>query len=142
MNQMTTMIKNYKELLSIDSFEGRLKYLSTKSKVGYATFGGYRYIYQKFLRSPEWMRCKREVIIRDSALDLAFPGRDIFDRIHVHHIVPVTPEDILNRDPKVIDPMNLVCASEETHRLIHYSDCDMCSASVDRRPNDTCPWKL
>jgi hypothetical protein len=93
-------------------------------------------------RSEEWKRCRRDVIIRDSGCDLGCKGYEIPDRILIHHITPITPEDVLNQNPMVFDPSNLIVTSHNTHLAIHYGDEKLLvHVPVERRKNDTCPWK-
>lgn len=135
-------MKSYKEMLSFDSFLDRVRYLIVRGKVGEETFGNERMLNQILYRSPEWRSVRRRAIIRDEGCDLAFNGRDINDKIIVHHINPITVDDILNRDPKIFDLDNLVCCSNSTHQAIHYGDLNLITVEyAERKPNDTCPWR-
>lgn len=136
------LTKNYSELVTLPTFADRLDYLTISSKVGAQTFGDDRYLNQILYHDPEWKRIRKYVISRDNGCDLAHEGFPIFDRVYIHHINPITPDDILNRSSKVFDMENLVCVSFNTHQLIHYglqSD-DMKTPTV-RTENDTIPWR-
>lgn len=139
---MKKSIKTYSELITFLTFEERYRYLRLKGFVGRETFGHDRYLNQVLYRSPEWKRFRREIILRDNGLDLGCEGFDIFGRVLVHHIDPITVEDVLNRHPKIFDPENVICCSHNTHQAIHYGDENLLPLlPVDRRPNDTCPWR-
>lgn len=139
---MIKMIRTYSELITIPTFEERFRYLKLDGKVGVATFGYNRYLNQTFYLSPEWKHMRDSVIIRDCGCDLAMPGHDIHRSIFIHHLNPITAEDIINRLPDILDPEFLVCASYDTHNALHYGDETLLRKPlVERRPNDTCPWK-
>lgn len=136
------MAKSYHEMLRIHGFAERYRYLRLHGKVGEVTFGGNRYLNQAFYTSDEWKRIRNEVIIRDNGCDLAVPDREIAGLIYIHHINPITYEDLVEMNDKVIDLDNLVCTSRETHDAIHFGDERLLRPDyVPRRPNDTCPWK-
>lgn len=133
----------YSEALLYPDFERRFNYLKLNGVVAHSTFGGHRYLNQALYQSDEWQRTRREVIIRDEGCDLAIPDRPIYGRILVHHINPITQEDILNRSPVIFDLDNLITVSLETHNAIHYGDYERINKDVvTRSPNDTCPWRL
>lgn len=135
-------MKTYKELITIDSFEDRLKYLHIPGHVGEATFGGHRQLNQVLYKSDIWNKVRREVIIRDDGYDLAHPDVLIRGNVYVHHIEPITIDDILNRHPKVFDLNNLVSSSFQTHNAIHYGgEMHLLIKPVTRKPYDTCPWR-
>lgn len=136
------MNKSYTELITIPTYLGRFEYLQLKGAVGKDTFGYDRYLNQVLYRSPEWKRLRRDIIIRDNACDLAFKGYDIRERVLIHHINPITVDDVVNRNPMVFDPNNLICVTHMTHNAIHYGDADLLiTGPIIRTPNDTCPWK-
>ena len=136
------MLKTYSELCNILSFKGRYQYLQMNGTVGQDTFGFNRYLNQILYNSEEWKSCRREIIIRDDGCDLGCEGFIIHGRTIVHHINPITVDDILNRNPKVFDPENLICASHITHQAIHYGDENLLfKTPIERIKNDTCPWK-
>ena len=137
------MLKSYKELLNIKDFEGRYKYLRIGGVVGDETFGFSRYLNQVLYTSPEWRRFRRDILVRDSGRDLAMEGYDIHGGgIIVHHLNPLTLEDVEQRRFCIFDPDNVVCVSPGTHRAIHYGDESLLPKNpLVRRPGDTCPWK-
>lgn len=141
---MVTMmkIKTYSELIEIPTFEERYKYLNLDGTVGEETFGFDRYINQEFYRSYEWCRIRDYVIIRDNGCDLAISDREIFGKILVHHMNPITIKDILNKSKFLLDPEYLICTSKNTHDAIHYGDSNLLiTMPTERRKNDTCPWR-
>ena len=139
---MTTNIRTYSELITIPTFEERYKYLRLGGRVGEETFGFDRYLNQIFYKDPEWLSARDRVILRDNGCDLGVEGREIHNRIIVHHMNPVTKEQILNRDPDLFNPEYLICTVKRTHDAIHYGDDSLLYKDpVERTKNDTCPWK-
>lgn len=139
---MMTNTKRYSELINIPTYEERFKYLQLKGAVGDDTFGYDRYLNQILYNSPEWKRLRNQIIIRDNGRDLGCEGYEIYGRILIHHMNPITVEDIVSRDPIVFDPENLICVSHNTHNAIHYGDENLLIMSpVERTKNDTCPWR-
>ena len=135
-------IKTYSELITIPTFEERFEYLQLKGSVGKDTFGYDRYLNQVLYRSPEWKRLRNQIIIRDDGCDLACDGYDVYGKVLIHHLNPITVEDVLARSRKVFDPDNLVCVSHNTHNAIHYGDVDLLATGpIIRTKNDTCPWR-
>lgn len=138
-------MKTYSDLQNLSSFVDRFRYLKLNGIVGEETFGLDRYLNQVFYHSDEWKAIRRKVIIRDSGCDLGIQDREIGkgDVLMIHHINPITLQDILNRDPKLFDLDNLICCSEKTHRALHYGDENLVVMDVqERSAGDTCPWKL
>lgn len=137
------IIRSYEQLVQIPTFEERFEYLKLSAIIGETTFGYERFLNQVFYRSPQWKRIRREVIKRDNGCDMAFPGRDILDRIEVHHINPITIEDVENESDVLLDMDNLICVCPDTHKAIHYGDASLLRRAEPtvRRPNDTCPWR-
>lgn len=137
------MSKCYSELIQLPTFEERLEYLRTYSRVGDPTFGYERYLNQVLYKCPEWQELRPHIITRDKGCDLAISGLDIIDEpAIVHHIIPVTVEMILEYDPIVFDPENLITTRDITHKTIHYAISFVAPiAPIERRPNDTCPWR-
>lgn len=135
------MTKSYRELRRIPTFEERFEYLKLGGAVGRATFGFERYLNQAFSRSTEWRHCRRGIILRDNGCDLGIQDREILGRIIVHHINPITVEDIeLSRDC-LFDPDNLICTSHNTSNAIHYGDKSLLViAPKDRKKGDTSLW--
>lgn len=140
---MTNTIRCYSELKTLPSFEERFRYLKMDSTVGKETFGRDRYLNQVLYTSPEWRHIRNQIILRDNGCDLGVDGYEIHGRILVHHLEPITAEDILSRSPKIFDPENLICVTHTTHNAIHFGDENLIPRVVhERRQNDTCPWKL
>lgn len=136
-------IKTYEELVKLKTFEERFNYLKLSGTVGLQTFGYDRYLNQQFYRSAEWKRIRDQVIVRDNGCDLGVKGHTIFGRLLIHHMNPVTIDDIVSRNKTLLDPDYLICVSELTHNAIHYSDESLLpSAPIERLPNDTCPWRM
>lgn len=136
------MIRTYSELITLPTFEERFEYLKLGGKVGRETFGYDRYLNQAFYKTPEWLAVRDHIIIRDNGCDLGVEGREIHGRILVHHMNPITMEDIVNRSSWLFDPENLICTVKNTHDAIHYSDESLLIKDpIERSKNDTCPWR-
>lgn len=127
--------------MTFTTYEDRLRYLQTKSSIGVTTFGTSRYLNQMFYSTPEWKRTRDIVILRDNGCDLGLEGLDIHSHAIIHHINPITEDDIVNRNPILFDPNNLITVSKLTHNKIHYGVDTQSDIFVERKPNDTCPWK-
>ena len=139
---MVTNIKTYSELIRLPTFEERFRYLKLGGRVGEETFGFDRWLNQRFYKDPTWLRVRDEVIIRDNGCDLAIPDREIPTRILVHHMNPITKQDVLDRSEFLLNPEYLICTIKRTHDAIHYGDESiLIPETLDRKPNDTCPWK-
>lgn len=135
-------MRTYSELILLPTFEERFQYLKLGGTVGQITFGYERYLNQLLYSSDEWKRCRRKVIIRDLGCDLACEGYELQDKILIHHMNPITVDDILQRNPRVFDLENLICTSHNTHNAIHYGDESLLlRAPIARTKNDMCPWK-
>jgi len=135
-------IKTYSELITIPTYLERFNYLKIGGAVGRETFGHERYLNQILYNSHEWRRFRRDMVLRDNGFDLACEGFEIVGKIIVHHIDPITVEDVLNRHPKIFDPENVICVSMDTHNAIHYGDSNLLVIEpIERRPFDTCPWR-
>lgn len=136
------MFKTYSEVITIPTFKERYLYLKLCGVVGRETFGHDRYLNQILYNSMEWRDFRDIILIRDNGCDLACPGFEIPERPIIHHIDPITVEDVLRRHPKVFDPENVITVSHNTHEAIHYgSENLLIIAPIERKPNDTCPWK-
>ena len=136
------MSKTYTEMKLLKTFKERFEYLKIQTVIGLPTFGSDRYLNQMFYHDPEWKSVRDRVILRDLGCDLGIEGREIRSRIHIHHINPITKEDVLNRSLLLFDMNNLICCSENTHKAIHYGDSNtIIKDPIDRQPNDMCPWK-
>lgn len=137
------IIKTYSELITIPTFLERYKYLKIGGQVGVATFGHDRYLNQILYSSGEWKCFRRDIILRDNGCDLGCSEFEIYELALIHHINPITVEDVLNRDPKIFDPENVITTSRNTHNAIHYGDENLLPIGpIERCPNDTCPWKI
>ena len=142
MNQMN--IKTYSELITLPTFEERYEYLRLGGIVGEETFGFDRYLNQKFYKTNEWMDIRNYVIVRDLGCDLGIPELEIPEgvRILVHHMNPITVEDIINRSKYLLDPEYLITTIDNTHRAIHYGDRSLLvTMPIVRSKYDTCPWR-
>lgn len=136
------MIKSYDALILLDTIEDRYNYLRISGGVGYETFGFDRYLNQGFYQSAEWKRVRAEVISRDNGCDLGLEGYEINGRILIHHMNPIQPNQIKFFDPDILDPDFLISCSHKTHNAIHYGDENLLPRRiVERRPNDTTPWR-
>lgn len=135
-------IKTYSELITLPTFEERYRYLRLGGKVGEETFGFDRYLNQTFYKSDEWRSVRDYVIIRDGGCDLAMADREIHGKILVHHMNPISVEDILRRSKYLLDPEYLICTIKNTHDAIHYGDESLLILEpIERTKNDTCPWR-
>lgn len=135
-------IKTYSELRSLETFEDRFNYLKIFGEIGVDTFGFDRVFNQKFYHSAEWKRIRHQIIIRDNGCDLGISDRPIKGQILIHHLNPITLEDIKNSEEKLFDPNNLICVSKITHNAIHYGYAETLPKKYEeRKPNDTCLWK-
>ena len=136
------MNKSYEELVKLKTFKERYRYLKLSGRVGEETFGCDRYLNQVFYRSKEWKDFRNKIIIRDNGCDLGIDGMEIHGKLLIHHIVPITKRDILQRSPMLMDENNVICVSHYTHEAIHYGDESLLIEEyVPRRPNDTIPWR-
>ena len=141
MKTMTT-IRTYYELCQLSTFEDRFDYLRLNGSVGKDTFGFDRYLNQQFYRSSEWKRIRDRVILRDNGCDLGVEGYEIRGRILIHHINPISVEDIHTMSDLLMNPEYLICVSHRTHNAIHYGDESLIiTAPIERTQNDTCPWR-
>lgn len=135
------MIRNYYELIQFETFLERYNYLKLRGRVAEETFGYDRRLNQLLYRTSEWRRVRDKVIIRDNACDLGIRDREIFDMIVVHHINPITIEDVVEMRPQVFDPKFLITTTANTHRAIHYSDASILTLDpIERKPGDTLLW--
>lgn len=136
------IIRTYNELMLLPTFEERFEYLKLSGRVGEETFGFDRWLNQKFYRSAEWKHMRDQVIIRDNGCDLGVEGREIYGKILIHHMNPITKKDILDRTDLLLNPMYLISVTKQTHDAIHYSDESiLMNDLIVRSRNDTCPWR-
>ena len=139
-NQMK--IRTYSELVTLKTFEERFKYLQLNGVVGEQTFGFDRYINQIFYQTQEWKSIRNHVILRDNGCDLGVEGYEISGRILIHHMNPITAKDIEKRSDILMNPEYLISTVHNTHNAIHYGDEGLLvKAPIERKPNDTCPWR-
>ena len=131
---------SYFDVVNLPSFEQRLHYLRLNGTVAHSTFGGHRWMNQALYQSEEWKRTRRKIILRDNGCDLAIPDRPIHGRILVHHLNPITAEQIADRDKAIFDPDNLITVSFETHNAIHYGNDVTIIYSIERAKGDTILW--
>lgn len=143
MNRMTKIIRTYKELSRLTTFEDRFNYLRLDGQVGRDTFGFDRIFNQRFYRSKEWKSLRDFVIIRDNGCDLGVDGHEIYgQRIIIHHLNPISIEDIENHSDFLMNPEYLITTIHNTHNAIHYGDTNLLiTAPIERSKYDTCPWK-
>lgn len=135
-------IRKYSELKGLKTLKERYEYLKLAGRVGADTFGFDRYLNQNFYRLKRWKDIRNDVIIRDNGCDLGIEGYEIGDKILIHHMNPITLQNILDMDESMFDPEYLICVSHRTHNAIHYGDEKLLpQLPIIRRPNDTCPWK-
>lgn len=137
------MMKSYTEMTQFETFEDRFRYLKLEGRVGDETFGRSRSLNQIFYQSPRWRQVRDQVILRDKGCDLGIPGMTIHSRGLIHHINPISENDIREDSDSLYDLDNLVLTTYATHNAIHYGDEELARVSytLERTPNDTCPWK-
>lgn len=136
------MIRTYSELIRISTFEERFRYLKLDGIVGADTFGFDRVFNQRFYTSREWKLIRDRIIVRDMGCDIACRDHTIFGRIYIHHMNPISLDDIQDATPYLTNPEYLICVSYDTHNAIHFGNEDLLpKAPVERTPYDTCPWK-
>lgn len=137
-----TSIKTYSELIQLPTFIERYRYLRLGGRVGEETFGFDRYLNQQFYKSDEWLAIRDHVIVRDMGCDLGIEDREIYGRILIHHMNPISVDDIRNRSEFLLNPEYLICTTKNTHNAIHYGDESLLiTAPIERTKNDTCPWR-
>ena len=135
-------MKTYTELIKFNTFEDRFNYLNLNGTIGEETFGFDRWLNQNFYKSQEWRSIRDFVIIRDGGCDMAMEGYEIFGKIYVHHMNPITQSDLIHSTDFLMNPEYLVCVSHSTHNAIHYGDISLLiTEPAERKPGDTCPWK-
>jgi hypothetical protein len=138
---MSTKIRSYSELIELQTFEERFEYLSIRGRVGCETFGFDRWVNQRFYTSTAWRSLRQKAIIRDGGCDLAIEDREIHSRLIVHHMNPITQEDIEYGTRMALDLDNLICTTHNTHNAIHFGDASLLvKPYVSRQPGDTKLW--
>lgn len=139
---MNTIIRTYTELMKLQTFEERYRYLKLAARVGDETFGFDRYLNQQFYHSQEWKSIRNEIIIRDNACDLGITGREMSKGIIIHHMNPITKDDLIHQSDFLLNPDYLICTSKKTHSAIHYGDESLLFDGItERTKDDTCPWR-
>lgn len=124
------------------TFKERFEYLKLDGEVGKSTFGFDRYLNQQFYRSREWRQLRNHIIVRDNGCDLGIEGTEIYGKIYIHHMNPVTISDLINNVDYIMDPESLISCSFDTHNAIHYGNFDLVNIQfIERKPNDTCLWR-
>lgn len=138
---MKTRLRNYRDLQKLTTFNDRYNYLRCGGTVGGETFGHDRWVNQNFYRSKEWHDIRNHVIVRDNGCDLGLPGYEIYDRIYIHHMNPITVEDVIQHNDDILNPDYLICVSFNTHQAIHYGDESLLPQPlIERLPGDTTLW--
>lgn len=141
MSMMDTQMKTYTEMSKFKTYKDRYRYLRIGGKVGDRTFGYERYLNQVFYTSSKWRQLRNSIIIRDEGNDLGVDGYSIKGSIYIHHINPLTKQQIESNDPAMFDPENLICVSFDTHQAIHYGNEDLLpEVYISRSANDTKLW--
>jgi hypothetical protein len=134
-------VRRYSELRRLETFEERFQYLSLRGHVGESTFGFDRYINQLFYRSREWKQLRNEIVIRDNGSDLGVEGYEIHGALLIHHMNPLTADQIRHRDEQLLDPEFLITTTHRTHNAIHFGDeRQLPRPFVPRRAGDTTLW--
>lgn len=134
--------RTYSELMTLPTFEERFQYLKLDGVIGKETFGFQRWLNQELYHSSDWLSFRDSITIRDNGCDLGVPGYEIYGSVLIHHLNPITYEDILNRSPCVFNPENVICTQLRTHNAIHYGDESLLvTTPIQRSSNDTCPWR-
>lgn len=137
---MVTMIRTYSELMNLKTFDERFDYLKLNGIVSDLTFGFDRYLNQAFYKSPVWQKTRNDIIVRDLGCDLGLDGYEIYNKIIIHHMNPISIDDILNDTDYLLDHNYLISTCLNTHNAIHYGTKSP-NIITERRKGDTCPWK-
>ena len=136
-------IKTYSEFSKMSTFEKRYEYLRLNGAIGVETFGSDRYLNQMFYKSREWKAIRDYVIVRDNGCDLGVEGREIYGKILIHHMNPISQKDIEDRSSFLLDPEYLISTTHDTHNAIHHGDETLLiKEPVERSEHDTCPWRI
>ena len=137
---MGIIIRTHNELIKLKTFDERFEYLKLNGEVADITFGFDRYLNQTLYRSLKWKSTRRDIIVRDLGCDLGMEGYEIYNSIYIHHMNPISKEDILENTDYLYNPEYLICSSFPTHNAIHYGNKSP-NIITERRAGDTCPWK-
>lgn len=139
---MRNDLKTYTELIQFPTFEERYKYLRLRGSVGVDTFGFDRIFNQRFYKSREWLKVRDAVFMRDNGCDLGIKGREVYGRFIIHHMNPISLQDLEEHSDLLFNPEYLITTIHSTHNAIHYGDDSLLNElSVERAPFDTCPWR-
>lgn len=143
MDKMMDQIRTYSELIKIPTFDDRFRYLMLRDRVGEETFGVNRWLNQVFYRSEDWRKFRNDIIIRDNGCDLGVPGYEIKYGLLIHHLEPITMQDVINRNiDKLLNPENAITTVKRTHNALHYGDETILAIDIlERKPNDMVPWR-
>lgn len=135
-------MRSYTELCKLPLYRDRLEYVFIGGQIGIDTFGADRYLNQAFYTSPEWRSFRHDIIARDLGRELAMEGYELEKGIIIHHLNPITVQDVLERRECLFDPENVVCVSAKTHKMIHFGTKDLLFGCdlVERTPGDTKLW--
>ena len=135
--------KCYSDLIKFKTFEERFKYLEMGGHIGIESFGYDRYLNQAFYKSPDWRKLRNQIILRDGGMDLGVDGYPLNGRVIIHHINPISVDDVLEFNPDIFNPEYLISCSHQTHNALHYGNEDYLNRFkiIERRPNDTIPWR-
>lgn len=134
-------IRTYTELSSLRTFEERFRYLQLKGQIGVATFGFDRFFNQRFYTSQSWRTVRNYVIVRDQSCDLGIDGRDIYGYVRVHHMNPISIEDLECGNADILDPEFLICTSLDTHNALHFgTESNVFRLPRERTKGDTTLW--
>jgi len=137
------MTRRYSELILLPTFKERFDYLKLDGSVGEDTFGFDRYLNQQFYRSSKWRKLRDEIILRDNGCDLGVDGFQIYGQVLIHHLNPITKEDLLNMSEYLTNPEYLICTTHNTHNALHYGDSNLLlTEPIKRFKYDTCPWRI
>jgi hypothetical protein len=135
------MVRSYKELKRLATFEERFEYLALRGSIGRSTFGFDRYLNQQLYTSREWRQLRPHIITRDLGCDLGIDGYEIHNGLYIHHMNPINVESVVNKDPAIFDPEFLITTTHQTHNAIHFGNANLLPKPlVERRPGDTKLW--
>ena len=134
-------MRRYSDLERLETLEERYDYLRLGGTPGQETFGMERWLNQQFYMSRDWKQIRDHIQLRDQGCDLGIPGYEIHNRPYVHHLNPMTPADLVNNNPAILDPENLILTTHRTHNAIHYGTrAQLPLPFIERRPGDTKLW--
>lgn len=138
----------YSDLKELKTFEERYNYLKLFGNVAEPLFGHARYLNQKFYNSRLWKeQIRNYVIVRDYGCEMGLSDYPIQGKIYVHHMNPITKDDLLNNSDNLIDPEYMISLSFDLHQSITFGEpfekvIERYNGPVIRTPFDTCPWRI